>query len=96
MRLYASHLLSRFRFTVATTEGRRIYVSRGLPRGEILYPARLGGDCSGADRQKVSNSINFMRESKVDHDFLVGRPYILRPVPHPRWADLGVADSLAA
>jgi hypothetical protein len=40
--------------TVATTKGRRIHVSRALPRGENLYPASLGGDCSWADCQKVS------------------------------------------
>jgi hypothetical protein len=46
--------------TVATTQGRRIHVSRGLPRGENLYPARLGEDCSWADCQKVSRTVRDM------------------------------------
>jgi hypothetical protein len=60
-----------------------MHVSRGLSRGENLYPGTLGGDYSGADCQKVTNSINFLRKSRIDHDFLVGRPYIRRPIPTP-------------
>jgi hypothetical protein len=67
--------------TVATTDGLRIHVSPGLPRGEYSHPVESGGDRSGANCQKVSNSDNFTRKSKIDDGFLARRAFFIRPRP---------------
>jgi hypothetical protein len=52
------------------------------PRGKFA-PRGSGGDRSGADCQKDSNSDNFTLKSKIDHGFLLGHPVYHPPRPDP-------------